>query len=214
MKLNRSAILLSLFVASACSQRTDRPVSPPENTEQDRQSVAAQSPTSSIMRPEIVEEAGATEAPSVAEDLSAVVTFAQGAKLDDAARAALADLVAQPAFSTDGPITLSGHSDSSGSDAENLATSRRRAEVVRDHLISLGVEEDRITVIALGERRAISPNAKPDGSDDPEGRRRNRRVEIVVTSALSSSGEPSGSKANEANPARTHTSSVSDKGGQ
>lgn len=120
---------------------------------------------------------------SIPENFRTVITFEQGAQLEDAARAALDDLIAQPAFASGEAITLSGHSDTSGSDADNLATSRCRAEAVRDRLISLGVAEDWMTVIALGERRAISPNAKPDGSDDPEGRRRNRRVEVVVTSA-------------------------------
>jgi outer membrane protein OmpA-like peptidoglycan-associated protein len=32
----------------------------------------------------------------------------------------------------------------------------------------------------VGKSKPIAPNAKPDGSDDPEGRAKNRRVEIVV----------------------------------
>jgi photosystem I P700 chlorophyll a apoprotein A2 len=31
-----------------------------------------------------------------------------------------------------------------------------------------------------GEKKPIAPNARPDGKDDPEGRRKNRRVEITV----------------------------------
>jgi outer membrane protein OmpA-like peptidoglycan-associated protein len=31
-----------------------------------------------------------------------------------------------------------------------------------------------------GAKRPVAPNAKPDGSDDPEGRQKNRRVEIVI----------------------------------
>jgi OOP family OmpA-OmpF porin len=38
-----------------------------------------------------------------------------------------------------------------------------------------------MTVIGLGEDRPVAPNAHLDGSDDPEGRARNRRVEIEVT---------------------------------
>ena len=54
------------------------------------------------------------------------------------------------------------------------------AEAVRDYLVKNGVSRARIDVIALGERRPIAPNAHADGSDDPEGRARNRRVEIEV----------------------------------
>lgn len=190
MKVTLPLILIPLVLASGCNPRTDQPVSPPEDTRLGRASADAQAPASSIIRPEVAEEVGAPQAPPIPEDLKAVVTFEQGARIDDAARAALADLVAQPGFSTGGAITLSGHSDTSGSDADNLATSLHRAEAVRDHLVSLGVKEDRITVIALGERRAIAPNARPDGSDDPEGRRRNRRVEIVVAAPSPSAPSP------------------------
>jgi outer membrane protein OmpA-like peptidoglycan-associated protein len=31
-----------------------------------------------------------------------------------------------------------------------------------------------------GKRRPVAPNAKPDGSDDPQGRQKNRRVEVVL----------------------------------
>ena len=51
---------------------------------------------------------------------------------------------------------------------------------MRDYLESKDVAPDRISVIALGETRPIAPNANEDGSDNPEGRARNRRVEIEV----------------------------------
>ena len=75
--------------------------------------------------------------------------------------------------------------------------SKKRAEAVAHYLEKHGVAKDRITVIALGEGRPIAPNAKLDGSDDPEGRARNRRVDISVTPgdlpepAATPSAEPS-----------------------
>ena len=89
-------------------------------------------------------------------------------------------LLSDPVVALGGPITIWGHSDSQGSDAANLSASRRRAEAVRDYLVQKGVAADRITVIAMGEARPIAPNRKLDGSDDPEGRDKNRRVEIKV----------------------------------
>ncbi len=38
-----------------------------------------------------------------------------------------------------------------------------------------------IATVGFGERRPVAPNAHPDGSDNPEGRQLNRRVEILVT---------------------------------
>jgi photosystem I P700 chlorophyll a apoprotein A2 len=37
-----------------------------------------------------------------------------------------------------------------------------------------------ITTRGFGAKQPMAPNKKPDGSDDPEGRQKNRRVEIVV----------------------------------
>ena len=68
--------------------------------------------------------------------------------------------------------------------------SRLRAEAVRDYLTDKGIAEERITVIALGDGRPAAPNVTLDGSDDPEGRRQNRRVdiEIIVPEAATPDG--------------------------
>ncbi|WP_324699268.1 OmpA family protein [Novosphingobium aerophilum] len=139
---------------------------------------AADEAKKSIIRDDVA--VGPTEAPPL-EAVHLVVPFpAKGAKPDDAGRALIDGLLATPTFQAGGPVTLWGHSDSRGSDAENLAASRRRAEAVRDYLAGKGVDRKRIMVIAMGEARPIAPNRKLDGSDDPEGRNRNRRVEIEV----------------------------------
>ncbi|GAA0459579.1 MULTISPECIES: OmpA family protein [Sphingomonas] len=132
----------------------------------------------SIIRPETEPDAEPTPPPL--EPIEATVQFPKGVALDDAAKAALDTLLAEPALQAGGPIRLSGHSDSKGSDADNLRASRRRAEAVRDYLVAKGVAKDRITVIALGENRPVAPNANTDGSDDEAGRARNRRVDIAV----------------------------------
>lgn len=132
----------------------------------------------SIIRPETEPDAEPTPPPL--EPIERTVQFPKGVALDDAAKAALDTLLAEPALQAGGAIRLSGHSDSKGSDADNLRASRRRAEAVRDYLVAKGVAKDRITVIALGENRPVAPNANPDGSDDEAGRARNRRVDIAV----------------------------------
>jgi outer membrane protein OmpA-like peptidoglycan-associated protein len=38
----------------------------------------------------------------------------------------------------------------------------------------------RVTRTSGGKKRPVAPNAKPDGTDDPDGRQKNRRVEIVT----------------------------------
>lgn len=117
----------------------------------------------------------------LAEPVILVVPFPEnGGKPDQAGLALIDGLISSPAFQAGGPITIWGHSDSGGSDAANLAASRRRAETVSDYLKTKGAAPGRITVIPLGEDRPIAPNRKLDGSDDPEGRSRNRRVEIKI----------------------------------
>jgi outer membrane protein OmpA-like peptidoglycan-associated protein len=79
------------------------------------------------------------------------------------------------------PATIEGHTDGKGSDAYNQPLSERRAQSVRDWLVKQGgIEASRLSAKGFGKIRPVAPNAKPDGSDDPDGRQKNRRVEIRV----------------------------------
>ena len=82
----------------------------------------------------------------------------------------LVALVLSLPVAAQGAIVLRGSSDSRGSDADNKAASKRRAEAVARYLEAHGVAKDRLTVIALGEDRPVAPNANLDGSDNPAGR--------------------------------------------
>lgn len=138
---------------------------------------AAEAPKS-ILRPEVVPDE--PEKPEL-KPLDLVVPFGgSGLKLDDAGRKLLDEMLGNATTAAGGPITIGGHSDTRGNDRDNLVASRKRAEAVRDYLLSKGVPAERMTVIAFGETRALVPNSKPDGSDDPEARAKNRRVEVHV----------------------------------
>lgn len=77
---------------------------------------------------------------------------------------------------------VEGHTDAKGSDAYNFGLSNRRARAVRDWLQRKGgVAARDVTTIGFGESQPVAPNENPDGSDNPEGRQKNRRVEIIVT---------------------------------
>jgi len=78
-------------------------------------------------------------------------------------------------------VRIDGHTDAKGSDAYNQALSERRAASVRQWLIAKeGLGKIKMSPQGFGAKRPVAPNAKPDGSDDPEGRQKNRRVEIVL----------------------------------
>lgn len=77
-------------------------------------------------------------------------------------------------------VQVNGHTDSRGLDDYNQRLSERRARSVVDHMLGAGVEPERLTARGFGEARPVAPNARPDGSDDPDGRAQKRRVEIVI----------------------------------
>ena len=77
-------------------------------------------------------------------------------------------------------IAVEGHTDAIGSETFNQALSEQRAEQVASALIADGVDPDRITSKGYGERYPVAANTYQDGLDNPQGRQKNRRVEVVV----------------------------------
>ena len=84
-------------------------------------------------------------------------------------------------------VTIGGHTDAKGDDAYNEALSLRRARSVADRLQSPAAGRS-IKAEGFGERRPVAPNTRPDGADDPDGRQKNRRVEIRITPRASGGG--------------------------
>jgi outer membrane protein OmpA-like peptidoglycan-associated protein len=79
------------------------------------------------------------------------------------------------------PITIEGHTDGKGRPAHNQKLSERRALSVKEWLVKHGgIPARQIATRGYGITRPVAPNARPDGRDDPAGRQKNRRVEIVV----------------------------------
>ena len=78
-------------------------------------------------------------------------------------------------------IELSSHTDSVGADGYNMRLSQRRAESAVQYIVSAGIDPTRITAKGYGESRPIARNTNPDGTDNPEGRQRNRRTEFKIT---------------------------------
>ncbi len=85
----------------------------------------------------------------------------------------------------EGEISVEGHTDAKGDDAYNKRLSEQRANAVKTYLTDKGIDASRIKTIGLGELRPVAPNAKPDGTDDEEGRQRNRRVEVILPKGAS-----------------------------
>jgi outer membrane protein OmpA-like peptidoglycan-associated protein len=80
-----------------------------------------------------------------------------------------------------GQVRIEGHTDSKGSDPLNQKLSERRALSVRNWLVGKeGLASVKFSTQGFGAKRPVAPNSKPDGSDDPDGRQKNRRVEIII----------------------------------
>ncbi len=80
-----------------------------------------------------------------------------------------------------GKIRIEGHTDGKGSESYNQRLSVSRAESVRKWLVQREKLADaRIATAGFGAKKPVAPNTRPDGTDDPDGRQKNRRVEIVV----------------------------------
>lgn len=80
-----------------------------------------------------------------------------------------------------GPIRITGYTDAKGNDKYNKKLSERRANAVRDYFVKeAGLRGKPFKTEGLGAENPVAPNTKPDGSDDPDGRQKNRRVEIVI----------------------------------
>jgi outer membrane protein OmpA-like peptidoglycan-associated protein len=72
-------------------------------------------------------------------------------------------------------VAIEGHTDAVGTDDYNQRLSEQRAESVRDYLVNQGVAAPAVTARGLGKMQPIASN------DTPEGRQRNRRVELVLS---------------------------------
>ncbi len=86
-------------------------------------------------------------------------------------------------LAADRSLICEGHTDARGTEAYNFELSLRRARRVADALGAAGIEASRISAQGYGETRPLAAEAKPDGADDPTGRARNRRVEVVIASS-------------------------------
>ncbi len=71
-------------------------------------------------------------------------------------------------------LQISGHTDNVGNDQANLVLSKKRAEAVKNFMISKTIESERLYVLFFGETMPIASN------ETKEGRQKNRRVEMKI----------------------------------
>ncbi len=89
-----------------------------------------------------------------------------------------ADMIREKAKGT---VRVEGHTDAKGADSYNQKLSERRATAVKSWFVQKeGLGNMSFVTEGFGARKPVAPNKKTDGSDDPDGRQKNRRVEIII----------------------------------
>jgi peptidoglycan-associated lipoprotein len=117
-------------------------------------------------RPQPKEFAGVPELQSVYFDFD---------KADlGAGEALVLDKNAEWLKSNDMRVLIEGHADERGTNEYNLALGERRAKAAREHLISRGIDADRITTVSYGEERPACTER------NEECWKRNRRTDLLV----------------------------------
>ncbi len=103
-----------------------------------------------------------------------IVEFETGSdKLTDKGKAVLDELAPVLQGSTEN-LEITGNTDNKGNPKSNLDLSKRRAEAVKQYLISKGMSGERFTTKGFGQEKPIADNATE------EGRQRNRRIDFQV----------------------------------
>jgi outer membrane protein OmpA-like peptidoglycan-associated protein/chemotaxis protein histidine kinase CheA len=90
-------------------------------------------------------------------------------------------------FMNDNPlyvVEVGSHTDSKGTDEYNLKLAQRRSDAVTKYLLSKQIPQYRIESKAYGESQPLELNENPPGTDNPDGRAKNRRTEFKVIKQL------------------------------
>ncbi len=110
------------------------------------------------------------------------VLFAENSSvLAPAAQAELAAIAEDVMAGETAPIKIVGHTDGLGEGDYNIQLGLERAEAVAEALIEHGVAAEQIAASSEGEGALLCAETRPDGTDDPDCRARNRRVTITYT---------------------------------
>ena len=102
------------------------------------------------------------------------IHYATGSAVIDRTSLLMLDLFAEYLMNTGLSVEIGGHTDDIGLDADNLTLSQRRADAVRQHLVSAGVPEEGLKARGYGETRPRTDN----GTE--AGRAKNRRTEFRI----------------------------------
>ncbi|WMJ74694.1 OmpA family protein [Cytophagaceae bacterium ABcell3] len=102
-------------------------------------------------------------------------------RLNDDAKAAL-DSILLPFLNLhpNSKVEITSHTDDVGTEKYNMRLSQKRADYVVRHLVSKGIEKDRLIAKGMGQSQPLVPNLNPDGTPNERNRSINRRTEFLL----------------------------------
>lgn len=184
------SLLVMAWTCPAIAQESRKPLEAEKRQlELERQKLELEKKQLELQRQQLQLEEAARQELQFQETEKAITMNLQGDVLFDFGKAAIkpeaertldkvGTVIAQ---FPEGKVVIEGHTDSKGSPRANLQLSKRRAEAVKDWLVTKkGIPASIITTRGLGETKPVASNTNPDGSDNPQGRQQNRRVAITV----------------------------------
>jgi outer membrane protein OmpA-like peptidoglycan-associated protein/opacity protein-like surface antigen len=123
----------------------------------------------------VVDSTGCPLVEKIVEKIVLNIQFASGSfEIDKASQVKLDSIAARIHAYPDTKVEIAGFTDNTGAEDFNQELSQKRAEAVKDYLVSRKIEAGRMTTVGYGE----NPDYFIDTNDTPEGRWNNRRVEI------------------------------------
>lgn len=111
----------------------------------------------------------------------------------------------------DAQVFIYGHTDGKGEADYNMELSKKRSAAVKYYFVNnFQIEPTRLQTQGFGESQPIAPNENADGSDNPAGREKNRRVEFIIKTetrkvVISQNSDPFGEAVKAAMSAATLT---------
>jgi len=165
--LSLSLCIVTIFSACTSQEEVD-PITPIETTDVDVENVENE-----ILPEEAISEVDEIEVKETLDQTSVNFQFDQFILTSEAKtqlRIKADFLIKHP----DVRLRIEGHCDNRGSDQYNMNLGLKRAQAAKDFLMELGVKDDQLTVISLGEKQPIDP------SDNEEAWAANRRTEYIV----------------------------------
>ena len=133
-----------------------------------------------VAEPVVEERTAESTPPDLDMKLDNVLFGFDMSAIPPGAKKALDELVAELKNNKGLKIEINGHTDHIGPDSYNDKLSLRRANSVANYLNTKGISKARMIINGFGESKPAAPNTHPDGSDNPTGRKKNRRTEIRI----------------------------------